>query len=346
MPVQNESGLWQAWRMPDGSCVVQALNHEYQPWGTSYLMEREEFHSLLVPLASTGTEGSFGRNLRALRSDTPDLLYIWYEQALEEEKKNPARTLGKIRGGFGEPAASDPAETRPGREGRTPVLAADESALASVWDPENWWDEEEQTDPDPYSLENLVNPANRTASRAAPPPRAEAESGQNDASGNSKAFLHPGIARLTHDALAPRHGIGPLERAAHKERNLRLEGAMRAQFEALSDQLDESPYPAVESEIALLLQRGAGFSAEQRFMFSEFGLTLRRKRKYDLALLAHSRALQLAPDDANILFNVARAKYELGAVDEAKAYLRKTLNKSPDCTSARVFLDFLNGPAK
>ena len=118
---------------------------------------------------------------------------------------------------------------------------------------------------------------------------------------------------------------------------------MRVKFAALLQAIDENTNPQQDEEMARLLTLGSNFGWRQKFMFTEFGLALRRKQKFTLALDSHLRALELAPNDEHILFNVARAEYELRNTDKAQHYLDKALSVAPDFTIAKNFKSFLSG---
>ncbi|MDL2317337.1 tetratricopeptide repeat protein [Desulfovibrio sp. OttesenSCG-928-A18] len=133
------------------------------------------------------------------------------------------------------------------------------------------------------------------------------------------------------------------EEARREEQAARLESSMRDAFARILEQMDQGRPVELEQEISRLIMRGSGFTWKQKFMFTEFGLALRRKRLPKLALACHMRALGFAPRDEHILFNVARTEYELGNVDAAKEYLRRALEATPDFSIASNFLNFLNG---
>lgn len=76
-------------------------------------------------------------------------------------------------------------------------------------------------------------------------------------------------------------------------------------------------------------------------LFSEFGLGLRRLGFMSLALAAHKRALDFAPDDARILFNIARTYHDLDLLPEAREFLGRALAIDPEFAVARQFLMFL-----
>ncbi|MCC8194743.1 MAG: tetratricopeptide repeat protein [Deltaproteobacteria bacterium] len=77
-------------------------------------------------------------------------------------------------------------------------------------------------------------------------------------------------------------------------------------------------------------------------LFSEFGLGLRRLGFASLALAAHTRALEFAPEDPRVLFNMARSCHDLGLLVEARDYLEQALKAAPDFAAARQFLTFLD----
>lgn len=81
-------------------------------------------------------------------------------------------------------------------------------------------------------------------------------------------------------------------------------------------------------------------------LFSEFGLGLRRLGLITLALAAHKRAWEYAPEDERVLFNIARSYHDLDLLDDARHSLKKALAIAPDFASARQFLAFLDAGAQ
>ena len=77
-------------------------------------------------------------------------------------------------------------------------------------------------------------------------------------------------------------------------------------------------------------------------VLTELGLVLRQKKQYTLAKQCHLRALQLAPNDERILFNIARTEYESGNITDAQEYLERCLSVAPDFTVAKNFLNFIS----
>lgn len=78
-----------------------------------------------------------------------------------------------------------------------------------------------------------------------------------------------------------------------------------------------------------------------KHMFTDFGISLRKSRLLDMALMHHSKAAELAKTDDHALHNVARIHYELGDVDSAVHFLQRSLELNPDLTASKRFLRFI-----
>ena len=94
------------------------------------------------------------------------------------------------------------------------------------------------------------------------------------------------------------------------------------------------------------LQMDVPWRPAHKHMFSEFGSVLRKKRIYALALRHHTKALELAPNDENIWFNLARVHYSLGNLDKALEYLQRILKANPNMREGRLFMDYLQQKKK
>ena len=421
MPVHNDSGLWQVWKMPDGSFMVQPLDQNMEPWGTMYLLEGQELDLMLAPLPPADDSAP---PAQPGREGEPDILALWYEQAIAEQE-----TAGNDEKDPEPSVREKPGALRPGpsRDQERP----DEPVLTPSWDPDEFLFDKEDAAPAAVerptrSLAGRVPPASPARVGSASPPDAggpvaPAEAAKTDdvpasmpaptpvrvdsptsPKGASGALSGPACAdpvdeeELLADALAveadssanPLDFMPPLSFEADSEsapapagkavqepllaastfsveitgddeeavefrdddvyadaRAQRLEQRMRGEFEALVERVDSGGGAGLERELSRLILQGAGFSWKQKFMFTEFGFALRRKKLYKLALACHMRALALAPTDEHVLFNVARAEYELGKAEAARIYLLKALEAAPAFGAARRFLAFLDGCA-
>lgn len=76
----------------------------------------------------------------------------------------------------------------------------------------------------------------------------------------------------------------------------------------------------------------AVFEDENKHIFNELGMELRRMKMYDQAIDYYTKALSIAQDDENLFFNVARAYFEKGEIKKSAAYLQKALKLNPNVT--------------
>ncbi len=90
-----------------------------------------------------------------------------------------------------------------------------------------------------------------------------------------------------------------------------------------------------------LVKLEAAFSPQHKHLFNEFGICLRMAGMYDEALAYYSRALELAPDDENLHYNMARAAYGKGEGEDAVRYLAECLRLNPRHPEALQFKAFL-----
>lgn len=68
---------------------------------------------------------------------------------------------------------------------------------------------------------------------------------------------------------------------------------------------------------------------ENKHFFNELGIELRGLKLFDQAIDFYKKALSLAPDDENLLFNIARAAHESGDKAQAARYLEAALTLNP-----------------
>lgn len=359
LPVENESGLWQAWRAPNGSYVVQPLDYTREPWGSHSIISADDFEENFCPLPSDEAIAMAGKGL--LRSDSPDLLEFWYEQALnyrsDKDGLMPGSALGLGRK-RGAPVSAQPPEQEPqffpleepgylDGEAFFELMPPPETVAASrplsgreapaAMDRELRL-EIDPPPPAPGPAESWLAALNLAELRESEP------SPPGEGIDAPLEFGLPAPPQAPADDAAPAKPPGDASGASDpfaEERVMVIENAMYSEFGELIEQLDESSHPALEAEIERLLRRGSGFTWRQKFMFSEFGMALRRKKKFHLALQSHMRALALAPTDEHVLFNVARSEYDLGNVDKACDYLEKALISDPRFKAASNFLMFL-----
>jgi tetratricopeptide (TPR) repeat protein len=91
--------------------------------------------------------------------------------------------------------------------------------------------------------------------------------------------------------------------------------------------------------LAVLNHCGAATGGEaQKRAINAFGIHLRKQKDFDTAAAYYRKALELAPHDERILFNLARVLYEKGDLAACREVLEKALAADPGFAEAGKFL--------
>lgn len=80
------------------------------------------------------------------------------------------------------------------------------------------------------------------------------------------------------------------------------------------------------------------YEKENKHLFNEYGIELRKGEMYDMAIENYQKAISIDPDDEALHFNVGRAYHEKGDLKEAIASLNKALSIDPDFKEAKMLL--------
>lgn len=91
-----------------------------------------------------------------------------------------------------------------------------------------------------------------------------------------------------------------------------------------------------------ILNIDALFQEQERHLFNEFGICLRKEQRFAEAIAFYSKAVEHNAEDENLHFNIARAKAESGDTDGAREHLEKALALRQDFEEARRFLVHLD----
>ncbi len=78
-----------------------------------------------------------------------------------------------------------------------------------------------------------------------------------------------------------------------------------------------------------LVKLDDSFSADNKHLFNEFGIKLRKCGMFDQALSYYATAMKIAPDDENLCYNIARTLYDKEDYDTCLRYLKKAINLKP-----------------
>jgi tetratricopeptide (TPR) repeat protein len=134
--------------------------------------------------------------------------------------------------------------------------------------------------------------------------------------------------------VTPAAVSGADEAAAEKERELRAVFGM-ALMELKRGNTDK----------ALVMFEGLvdedGLVAVHKHVFTDFGISLRKSKLLDMALIHHLKAVELSRNDEHAHHNVARIYYELGDIHNAVRYLQRSLELNPSLAPSDRFLRFI-----
>ncbi len=87
-----------------------------------------------------------------------------------------------------------------------------------------------------------------------------------------------------------------------------------------------------------LVRLDDAFKADNKHMFNEFGIKLRKSKMYDQALAYYASAYKHARNDENLCYNIARTLYDKGDMEKAAIYVKKALEIRPDFPEAAKML--------
>lgn len=91
-----------------------------------------------------------------------------------------------------------------------------------------------------------------------------------------------------------------------------------------------------------ILENTDGLVSAHKHAFTDFGRDLRRINLTDLAEKFYQRACELAPDDSNAAFNMARILFESGQYAKALAEVNRALELNPALGCARKLQESIN----
>ncbi|OGW05284.1 MAG: hypothetical protein A2889_06230 [Nitrospinae bacterium RIFCSPLOWO2_01_FULL_39_10] len=95
-----------------------------------------------------------------------------------------------------------------------------------------------------------------------------------------------------------------------------------------------------------LSQTEALFEQENKHIFNEFGIDLRKNGMYDEAIGNYEKAISIDPKDENLYYNLGRAYKETGDYKTAYEKVKKALELKPDFKEAQEYLEFLKNKAE
>jgi tetratricopeptide (TPR) repeat protein len=79
------------------------------------------------------------------------------------------------------------------------------------------------------------------------------------------------------------------------------------------------------------------FEEENKHLFNEFGIELRKANMIDEALANYLKAIEISPGDEHLHFNIARLYYDMKELESAHKWLQKALEINPHFRDAQQF---------
>ncbi|MDR2124000.1 MAG: tetratricopeptide repeat protein [Desulfovibrio sp.] len=118
---------------------------------------------------------------------------------------------------------------------------------------------------------------------------------------------------------------------------------VRANFGLGITYLERGENEKAQNVFTRLVKLDATFEEEHKHLFNEFGIKLRKNGMTDQAVKYYERALELAGQDENLLYNLARACLEKKDMARCLDFLFKALAINPRLEPALKFLHWLDG---
>jgi len=106
--------------------------------------------------------------------------------------------------------------------------------------------------------------------------------------------------------------------------------------------LEQGKNEEAEGVLKRIVKLRDSFEPENKHMFNEFGIKLRKNGMYDQALAYYATAYKMSKNDEHLCFNIARTLLDKGDLAHAQGYLEKALNLRPDFEEAAKLLAAVN----
>ncbi|MGD9124445.1 MAG: tetratricopeptide repeat protein [Desulfarculaceae bacterium] len=118
----------------------------------------------------------------------------------------------------------------------------------------------------------------------------------------------------------------------HDDRNLRANLGLGKTYMATGD--EEKAKEALKK----LATIDEVFEPEQKHIFNDFAIQLRKLGMFKEAVQNYKRALELTQNDENLWFNLGRALFESGQYSPAVSALKRALKLNPEFEEAKAFI--------
>jgi tetratricopeptide (TPR) repeat protein len=148
------------------------------------------------------------------------------------------------------------------------------------------------------------------------------------------------LERDRHIALAEKHRSRGEPYTAEMEYSSALKidpESIRANFGIGALYMEMGDTSRAKDVFKKLSEIEAIFEEENKHIFNEFGIELRKANMIDEALANYQKAITISPEDEHLHFNVARLFYDKKDGDNALEWLQKSLAINPHFRDAQQF---------
>lgn len=87
-----------------------------------------------------------------------------------------------------------------------------------------------------------------------------------------------------------------------------------------------------------LSNSAALFEVENKHVFNEFGIELRKRRMFEEAIMNYLKSISIDPNDEVLYYNLGRAYFEKGEYEKSVDQFKRALMIKPDFKEAEQFL--------
>ena len=143
-----------------------------------------------------------------------------------------------------------------------------------------------------------------------------------------------------HIALAEKHRSRNEFNSAEWEYNSALKidpDSIRANFGVGTLYMEMGQVDKAKNVFQKLSQIEAIFEEENKHIFNEFGIELRKANMVEEALANYMKAIEISPGDENLYFNVARLYYDTKDWANALKWIEKSISINPNSREAKQF---------
>ena len=143
-----------------------------------------------------------------------------------------------------------------------------------------------------------------------------------------------------HIALAEKHRSRNEFNSAEWEYNSALKidpDSIRANFGVGTLYMEMGQVDKAKGVFQKLSRIEAIFEEENKHIFNEFGIELRKANMIDEALANYMKAIEISPGDENLYFNVARLYYDAKDWTNALKWIEKSISTNPYSREAKQF---------